>query len=325
MLSEVMDYYGFKKPLDHLGFFETEHHAHLIRELKIVIGQGRLVALAGVVGCGKTTTLQRLMRSLVSTKEVIVSRSLTVDKDRVKLGTFMTALFYDLSTEKDFKPPTQPETRERKLLELLQKRSTPVALIVDDAHDLHHRTLIGLKRLIELVRLYGNGAPLSIVLGGHPKLKNDLRRPSLEEIGGRATVFSLEGIRGHQREYIEWVLNQACGGSVEPTEFLTEEAVSLLVERLATPLQIEQYLTLAFEEAYSIGQKPVTPEVIESVLAQGLDDLEPRLTRHGYNAKVLAELLNVRAAEVRSFLHGQLPPGRTSDLREKMLKVGIPL
>ena len=97
------------------------------------------------------------------------------------------------------------------------------------------------------------------------------------------------------------------------------------MERLTTPLQIEQYLTLVFEEAYSIGQKPVTAEVIENVLAQGLDDLEPRLTRHGYNAKVLAELLNVRAAEVRSFLHGQLPPGRTQDLRDQMLKVGIPL
>ena len=325
MLSEVMEYYGFKKPLDHLGYFETEHHAQLVKELKIVIAQGRLVALAGIVGCGKTTMLQRLFSSLVQSKEVIVSRSLSVDKDRVKLGTFITALFDDLSTEKDFKPPTQPETRERKLLELMQKRRTPVALIIDDAHDLHHRTLIGLKRLIELVRLYGNGAPLSIVLGGHPKLKNDLRRPSLEEIGGRATVFSLEGIRGHQKEYIEWVLNQASDAAVEPSEFLTLEAMSLLVERLTTPLQIEQYLTLAFEEAYSIGQKPVTAEVVENVLAHSLNDLEPRLSRHGYNAKVLAELLNVRAAEVRSFLHGQLPPGRTQDLRDKMLKVGIPL
>jgi type II secretory pathway predicted ATPase ExeA len=233
MLSEVMEYYGFKKPLDHLGYFETEHHAHLLKELKIVIGQGRLVALAGIVGCGKTTTLQRLMMSLVQSKEVIVFRSLTVDKDRVKLGTFITALFYDLSKEKDFKPPTQPETRERKLLELLQKRHTPVALFVDDAHDLHHRTLIGLKRLSELVRLHGSGAPLSIVLAGHPKLKNDLRRPSLEEIGGRATVFSLEGIRGYQREYIEWVLNQAAGSPVEPTELVTQEALALMANRVA--------------------------------------------------------------------------------------------
>ncbi len=48
-----------------------------------------------------------------------------------------------------------------------------------------------------------------------------------------------------------------------------------LSQRLTTPLQIEQYLTLAFEEAYRVGQKPVTPEIIETTLAQGLEDLEP--------------------------------------------------
>lgn len=93
----------------------------------------------------------------------------------------MTALFYDLTTEKDVKLATQPEQRERKLLALIQKCRKPVALFVDEAHDLHSKTLVGLKRLIELVRQ--NGGMLSVVLAGHPKLKNDLRRPTLEEIG----------------------------------------------------------------------------------------------------------------------------------------------
>lgn len=84
-------------------------------------------------------------------------------------------------------------------------------------------------------------------------------------------------------------------------------------------------LTLTFEQAYRLGQKPITREIIETVLAVGLDDLEPKLIRHGYNAKALAELLNVRTTEVRSFLQGQLPPGRTQDMRDQMLKIGIPL
>ena len=88
-----------------------------------------------------------------------------------------------LSTEKDLKVPTQPEKRERRLLALIQKCHQTVALFVDDAHGLHHRTLVGLKRLIELVR--HNGGTLSVILAGHPKLKNDLKRPALEEIGGR--------------------------------------------------------------------------------------------------------------------------------------------
>jgi len=52
---------------------------------------------------------------------------------------------------------------------------------------------MGLKRLIEVVR--DSGGTLSVVLAGHPKLKNDLRRPSMEEIGSRATIFELEGGR----------------------------------------------------------------------------------------------------------------------------------
>jgi hypothetical protein len=36
-----------------------------------------------------------------------------------------------------------------------------------------------------------------------------------------------------------------------------------------------------------------------------------RLTRQGYNAQVLAELLNAKSREINSFLSGQLAPGRT--------------
>jgi type II secretory pathway predicted ATPase ExeA len=232
--GEVMDFFGLEKELDHLGFFATEAQTHLEQEITKIISQGRLIALSGIVGSGKTTFFQRLIADLGKAKEIIVSRSLAVESDRVSLSTLITALFYDLSTEKDFKVPTQPEKRERRLLELIKKCQRTVVLFVDDAHGLHHRTLVGLKRLIELVR--HNGGKLSVVLAGHPKLKNALRRPTLEEIGGRANVFALEGI--------------------------------------------------------------------------GLDDLEPSLIRHGYNAKSLAELLNVRTTEVRSFLHGQLPQER---------------
>lgn len=64
---------------------------------------------------------------------------------------------------------------------------------------------------------------------------------------------------------------------------------------------------------------------METVLAIGLDDLEPNLIRHGYNVKSIARLLNVKPSEVRSFLHNQLPPEKTQDIRDQILKIGIPL
>nr|WP_245688352.1 AAA family ATPase [Vibrio sonorensis] len=75
----------------------------------------------------------------------------------------------------------------------------PVALFVDEAHDLHHKTLTGLKRLMEVIR--DSGGRLSIVLAGHPKLRNDLKSPTMEEIGFRTITMSLEASQGILRDY----------------------------------------------------------------------------------------------------------------------------
>jgi hypothetical protein len=48
-------------------------------------------------------------------------------------------------------------------------------------------------------------------------------------------------------------------------------------------------------------------------------------THYGYNVKALSELLNVRAAEVRVLLYGQLPEERAAELKQQILKTGIPL
>jgi hypothetical protein len=193
---------------------------------------------------------------------------------------------------------------------------------VDDGHDLHAQTLRYLKQFIE--KTSRRGSRLTVVLAGQPRLKNELRRPAREEIGARTTVFELEGIQGHQRRYITWLLEQ-CASEVDPTAIVTSEALELLAERLITPLQIQHYLTRVLEQAYRLGEKPVTPAIVHTTLAPDLHALEPTLTRYGYNVKVLSELLNIRQAEVRALLHGQLPPGRTEELHHQLLAAGIPL
>lgn len=152
MLSDVMEHYGLNRDFSHAGYFETEHHRQLLKELKSAIKQGKMIAFCGIVGCGKSTTVKAIKQELAKDKEVLVSNSLSVEKAKVNLGTLMLAMFYDLITEKDFKIPTQPERRERALQALIKKRQKPVALFVDDAHDLHGKTLTALKPLIEVVQ-----------------------------------------------------------------------------------------------------------------------------------------------------------------------------
>ena len=106
---------------------------------------------------------------------------------------------------------------------------------------------------------------------------------------------------------------------------ITEEALATLSKKLSKPLQFEFYLTRALEEAHKVGQKPVEADIIDNVLAKDINGLEPRLTREGYNTKVLAELLNAKPREIKAFLGGQLTPDRTQELQTELLAVEIPL
>jgi type II secretory pathway predicted ATPase ExeA len=324
MLSEVMEHYGlFRDFMGQAAFFETDHTRQLLKELKLAIKLGKLVVLSGIGGCGKTTMLQRAQASLEQDKEILVSKALSVEKSHIHLGGLIVALFADLATDKDFKIPAQPERRERALRDLVKKRQKPIALFVDDAHDLHANTLLGLKRLIEVVR--DGGGTLSVVLAGHPRLKHDLERPAMEEIGSRATLFELEGIRHDKPRYIAWLIQQCTAPKTAIDSIFTAEALARVAERLTTPLQIERHLSRALEEGYKVGQKPIGAELIDAVIARDLDDLEPRLTRQGYHMKALAELLSAKPAEIRLFLRGQLATGRTQELHNGLLAAGIAL
>ncbi len=139
----------------------------------------------------------------------------------------------------------------------------------------------------------GGDGILSVVLAGHPKLNNELRRATNEGIGNRATLFSLDNVHGANREYIHWLLKQCTKTGTEPQSLLDDEAVDLLGERLSMPLQIVQHLTLALEAAFEIGGRPVTTKVVESVLAKDINDLEATLTRHGYGTRAVAKLLSI--------------------------------
>ena len=321
MYGEMMNYYGMIRDLDKADYFETQAFGKTLMSLKTAIQSGGIIALTGIVGSGKTMSLRRLQQALKEENRVILSKSLVTDKRRVNTNTLFFALFSDLPTEKGFKIPTQPEKRERILQQLFQKIKKPVVLFIDEAHDLHGRTLIGLKHLIETVE--DGGGTLAIVVVGHPKLSNDLRKPSMEEIGARAKIFALEGIDHHKTEYIEWILNCCSKSAIKPHDIVTKEAIELLAERLITPLQITHYLTQALEKGHEAGIKPVDHEIIETILSPDLNSIEPKLARHGYNISVLCKHLNARRSEVRSYLSSQLAPGKTDDFNKEIHKLGI--
>jgi type II secretory pathway predicted ATPase ExeA len=106
---------------------------------------------------------------------------------------------------------------------------------------------------------------MRVILAGHPKLRNDLRRPTMEEIGYRTDIFNLDGIAGSQRDYIHWLLGVCTSNNAEPGTILTPEAIDMLATKLRTPLQVQLHPTLALEAGYRTGEKPVTAELVETV------------------------------------------------------------
>ncbi|MYF77397.1 MAG: hypothetical protein F4174_08765 [Acidobacteria bacterium] len=164
-----------------------------------------------------------------------------------------------------------------------------------------------------------------MVLVGHPKLRNDLRRPTMEEIGHRTDVLTFDGLGNEARAYLDWLLGECIADDVESDAVIEPAALDLMAQRLRTPLQFAEHLNRAFEAGLCTGQKPVTADIVEATLSPDFDDLEPRLTRQGYSVKVLADQFHARPLEIRRFLNGQLEAGRTRELAERMRTAGLTL
>jgi hypothetical protein len=53
--------------------------------------------------------------------------------------------------------------------------------------------------------------------------------------------------------------------------------------------------------------------------------LEPRLMRHGYDVRSLAEQFNAKPAEIKALFRGQLDAARRKELADQMLSAGLPM
>ena len=88
---------------------------------------------------------------------------------------------------------------------------------------------------------------------------------------------------------------------------------------------MQRHLTLALEVGYQTGEQPIAADMVETVLSQPLDDLEPTWTRHGYRIKDLVAQFDARPTDIKALFSNQLDPTRTAELRDRMLRAGLPI
>ena len=65
------------------GILRRNIPSQIVSELKLEIKAGKLVALSGIVGCGKTTMLRRIQEALFQDKEILASKSLSLEKSQI--------------------------------------------------------------------------------------------------------------------------------------------------------------------------------------------------------------------------------------------------
>ena len=315
--------FGIQKEWEQAGYFETQRAKDLSADIIQSIKEGRLITVTGPVGVGKTVMMRELRTHPQFKQEVIFARALSIDKPQLRLSALITALFLDLAGDPDLKIPAQSERRERLLQTAIHNAGKPVALCIDEAHDLNPSTLNGLKRLLETLDT-GSGT-LAIVLIGHPRLHHDLQRPTMEEIGHRTRRLILENMGNDTASDIDWLFTQCLRKNIPTDEIIEPEARAFLADKLQTPLQIAEHLDRAFADAYRTGADKVTRAIVESTISVGFEDLDARLARIGTAPKTRASQFDLSHAETRRFLKGRLDTDRTAELTDLMRSTGLPL
>jgi len=70
-----------------IGYYDSEYHQQLVKDLKVAIHGGGLVAFTGIVGSGKTILLARLQQQLRNEGQIEVCESLAFEVSKVTLTT----------------------------------------------------------------------------------------------------------------------------------------------------------------------------------------------------------------------------------------------
>ena len=112
MLSDIRSHYGFTRDfhlLSQTAYFETTQMQQLLKDLKLVINEGKLIVLSGVVGTGKTSLLKKIQDSLEQEEEILVAQSMALDLSRVSIETLELALFCDLADKDTPMPSKSPK------------------------------------------------------------------------------------------------------------------------------------------------------------------------------------------------------------------------
>jgi len=255
--------------------YMSEDHRYIEAAMIDAAKHGGFLAVIGEVGSGKSVMRRKVVEQLRKDGDVIVIYPQMIDKTRVNAASICDAIIMDLSEQK---PKIKLEQKTRQVHQLLLERAKQgfrAVLIIEEAHDLHTSTLKYLKRFYELEDGYRK--LLGIILIGQVELKhlfNETTHIEMREVIRRIQVAEIRGLNGNIKQYLAMKFKRI-GAKVE--DLFTDGALDALAKRLTTrdrqnktishayPLIVNNYTAKAMNEAYEIGEKKVTEDVIMKI------------------------------------------------------------
>lgn len=279
--QEAMKYFKiFRTPfIDDIqkdsDIYMSEEHRYIEAAMLDAAKHGGFLAVIGEVGSGKSVMRRKVVEQLRKDGDVIVIYPQMIDKTKVNAGSICDAIIMDLSEQK---PKIKLEAKTRQVHQLLLERAKQgfrAVLIIEEAHDLHTSTLKYLKRFYELEDGYRK--LLGIILIGQVELKNlfnETTHIEMREVIRRIQVAEIKGLNGNIKQYLQLKFKRI-GAKVE--DIFTDGALDALARRLTTkdrqnktishayPLIVNNYAAKAMNEAYEIGEKKVTEDVIMKI------------------------------------------------------------
>lgn len=273
-----------------------------------------IITLAGEVGTGKTTLINRLLDWLNqhATKTAFLFNSRI---DSAQLFDFVLA---------EFEIHCESSSKSQQLMKLNQwlverfRAGETAVLIIDEAQDLTFPVLEEIRLLTNLET--STEKLLQIVLSGQPEFEAKLNLPQLRQLRQRIMIRGKTGplTKEETHTYIFERLKIA-GGAANGQPIFSQAAMEAIhLYSLGVPRVVNLLCEHALINAYVEQQRPIESKIIEDIAREfQLDVAEPiappenlRTSAELYNSEAFIQNLGEALARFRISPHG-------SSLRER--------
>lgn len=251
--------------------FISADHSFVKEAMLDAARNGNMIAVYGEVGSGKSTIRKAVMKELKAEGIGIIFPEI-IDKSRISPASLLDAIIYDISEEK---PKRSMEAKSRQAVRLMRNRVSSgykQALFIEEAHLLGLPAFKALKQLFEMEQDFER--LVGIILIGQTELKSLLdegKHREHREVIRRIMAAPLEGLGDDTAAYIEMKFARI---KKRTAEIFADGAMDAIKRVLTTsrgvstayPLSVNNFVVRAMNMAAELGEKKVTPEIINEVL-----------------------------------------------------------